>query len=207
MLLLLAHGSAYKQALKSLSLSDCPMKMPDSAGARSPVWPLQWPLTLPVALMALQIVAAAYFVVDGFEDQFLGGARGFSLDLVMELVIGLALFAGVVVSSRNILLLTRELHWKEQSLSRARSALADHIALRFAEWGLTKGEGEVALFALKGCDIAEIARLRGAAAGTIRSQLSQIYAKARVSSQAMLVAVFIDDLLDKPPLKAKQAPD
>ena len=51
-------------------------------------------------------------------------------------------------------------------------------------------------------DVAEIARLRGAAAGTIRSQLSQIYAKAGVSSQAMLVSLFIDDLLDTPPISA-----
>ena len=64
----------------------------------------------------------------------------------------------------------------------------------------------MALFALKGCDVAEIARLRGAAAGTIRSQLSQIYAKAGVSSQAMLVSVFIDDLLDAPP-QAKAGSD
>lgn len=183
------------------------MKMPEPDGARSFGLPLEWPLALPGALMALQIVAAAYFVVDGFEDQFLGGARGFSWDLVMELVIALALLAGVIASSRNILLLTRELHWKEQSLSRARGALADHIAVRFTEWGLTKSEGEVALFALKGSDIAEIARLRGAAAGTIRSQLSQIYAKAGVSSQAMLVSVFIDDLLDKPSLQGSKAPD
>ncbi|MEQ1490767.1 MAG: helix-turn-helix transcriptional regulator [Terricaulis sp.] len=113
-------------------------------------------------------------------------------------MIALALLAGVIVSSRNFIRLNRELRWKEQSLARARGALADHIALRFREWGLTKGEGEVALFALKGCDVAEIARLRGAAAGTIRSQLSQIYTKAAVSSQAMLVSVFIDDLLDGP---------
>jgi DNA-binding CsgD family transcriptional regulator len=113
-------------------------------------------------------------------------------------VIALALLTGVILSSRNIVRLTRDLRRKEQALARARGALAEHIELRFREWGLTRGEGEVALFALKGCDIAEIARLRGAAAGTIRSQLSQIYAKAGVSSQAMLVSVFIDDLLDPP---------
>jgi DNA-binding CsgD family transcriptional regulator len=167
------------------------MKKPDSGEARMQ-------LALPVALMALQIVAAAYFVIDGIEDQFLDGPGGFNLDLAMEFVIALALLAGVIVSSRNFMRLRRELQWKEQSLARARGALADHIALRFREWGLTKSEGEVALFALKGCDVAEIARLRGAAAGTIRSQLSQIYTKAGVSSQAMLVSVFIDDLLDAP---------
>jgi DNA-binding NarL/FixJ family response regulator len=52
---------------------------------------------------------------------------------------------------------------------------------------------------LRTFDVAEIARLRGAAAGTVRSQLSQVYAKAGVTSQAMLVSLFIDDLLDAAP--------
>ncbi|MBU6374238.1 MAG: hypothetical protein KJS97_16050 [Alphaproteobacteria bacterium] len=148
--------------------------------------------------MVLQIVAAAFFVVDGFEDQIAAARSGFSLDLAMECLIALALLGGAIHSSLSILRLRRDLLWNEQSLRRARGALSDHIAHRFADWGLTKGEGEVALFALKGCDVAEIARLRGAATGTIRSQLSQIYAKAGVSSQAMLVSVFIEDLLEKP---------
>lgn len=151
------------------------------------------------AIMALQIVAAAFFVVDGVEDQFEQARQGFSLDLAMECVVAVALLAGVLLSLRNIVRLTQELRWKEQSLARTRGAMADQVALRFREWGLTQGEGEVALFALKGCDIAEIARLRGAATGTIRSQLSQIYAKANVSSQAMLVSLFIEDLLHTPP--------
>jgi DNA-binding CsgD family transcriptional regulator len=149
--------------------------------------------------MALQVMAAAFFVFDGFEDSLTEGVREFSLDMAMEIVIALALLTGVILSSRNIIQLTQNLRLKEQALARARGALGDHIAVRFREWGLTQGEGEVALFALKGCDIAEIARLRGAAAGTIRSQLSQIYAKAGVSSQAMLVSIFIDDLLVTPP--------
>ena len=52
-----------------------------------------------------------------------------------------------------------------------------------------------ALFALKGCDVAEIAQLRGAAQGTVRAQLSQVYAKAGVTSQAGLVSLFLEDLL------------
>lgn len=66
------------------------------------------------------------------------------------------------------------------------------------EWKLTPAEAEVAFFALKGRDVAEIAQLRGAAAGTIRSQLNQVYAKAGAVSQAMLVSLFIEDLLDLP---------
>lgn len=181
------------------------MKLPHLDAARSAGKLLDLPLALPAGVMTLQIVAAAFFVVDGFEDWVAGGTQGANLDLVTELVIALALLAGVVLSSRNIIRLTRDLRRKEKALARARSALGEHIALRFQEWGLTKGEGEVALFALKGCDIAEIARLRGAAPGTIRSQLSQIYAKAGVRSQAMLVSVFIDDLLDRPVRRGDQS--
>lgn len=159
-------------------------------------------LVLPIGLMTLQLVAAGFFVADGFEDWMVATTNGPRLELAMECVIAVALLTGVILSSRNIVQLTRDLRRKEQALARARGAFAEHIDLRFKEWGLTRGEGEVALFALKGCDVAEIARLRGAAAGTIRSQLSQIYAKAGVNSQATLVSVFIDDLIDKPSASA-----
>ena len=94
--------------------------------------------------------------------------------------------------------LLAEARRREQSLAVARGALGAHVAERFRDWGLTAAESDVALFALKGCDAAEIARLRGAAAGTVRAQLSQVYAKAGVASQAALVSLFVEDLLDWP---------
>jgi DNA-binding CsgD family transcriptional regulator len=181
------------------------MKESPQASARRVARLPEWSLLLPVGLMTLQVVAAAFFVADGFEDWLVASTNGPRLELAMECVIAVALLTGVILSSRNIVRLTRDLRRKEQALSRARGAFAEHIDLRFREWGLTKGEGEVALFALKGCDVAEIARLRGAAAGTIRSQLSQIYAKAGVNSQAMLVSVFIDDLLDEPAISGSDS--
>ncbi|MCA0210648.1 MAG: hypothetical protein LCH74_16425 [Proteobacteria bacterium] len=156
----------------------------------------------PLAIVALQAVAAAYFVTDGVEDVLQQASKGFSLEITMECLVALALLAGVVMGSRYIRRITGELRWKEQLLANARGALGEHIVLRFAEWGLTPGEGEVALFALKGCDVAEIARLRNSAPGTVRSQLSQIYAKAGVGSQAMLMSLFIEDLLDAAPPRA-----
>jgi DNA-binding CsgD family transcriptional regulator len=50
------------------------------------------------------------------------------------------------------------------------------VTQRFAEWGLTAAEADVALFALKGFDTAGIAELRGAAHGTVSAQLAQVYA-------------------------------
>lgn len=152
-------------------------------------------IALPVAIVALQAVAAIYFVFDGIDDLIVQASRGIDTEIVMECLVAFALLGGVVMGSRYIHRITGELHRKDRALANARGALAEHIALRFDEWRLTPGESEVALFALKGCDVSEIARLRGAATGTVRSQLSQIYAKAGVTSQAMLVSLFIEDLL------------
>ncbi len=156
-------------------------------------------LAAPVAIVALQAIAAVYFLIDGIDDMITQARRGFSAGMAMECIVALALLGGIVMGTRYVRGLTSELRRKDRALAHARGALADHIAVRFGEWRLTPGEGDVALFALKGCDITEIARLRSAATGTVRSQLSQIYAKAGVTSQAMLVSLFIDDLLDAAP--------
>lgn len=163
-------------------------------------------IAFPVAVMFLQIVGAVFFVLDSIEDQISEARQGFSPDAAMEGFIGLALLGGIILSSRYIAQLRSKLRWQEHSLSIAKGALAEHIAQRFREWSLTPGEGDVALFALKGFDVSEIARLRGAAAGTVRSQLSQVYTKAGVTSQAMLVSLFIDDLLDTAPLELALRP-
>lgn len=187
---------AYKQALKILDISGSYMPRP---GPNSPTRRLaDRRVAVPVAILALQAIAAIYFVVDGVDDLVMRASQSVDMEIIMECLVAFALLGGVVMGSRYIQRITAELRQQDRALAHARGALAEHIALRFDEWGLTPGEGEVALFALKGCDVAEIARLRGAATGTVRSQLSQIYAKAGVNSQAMLVSLFIDDLLDAP---------
>lgn len=153
-------------------------------------------IVLPVLVVVVQAIAAAYFLVDGIDDVIAQARSGLDQEVVMECLVTAALVGGVILGGFHLRSMTRELVRKEVSLAKARGALAEHVSLRFAEWSLTRGESEVALFALKGCDIAEIARMRGASAGTVRSQLSQIYAKAGVSSQAMFVSLFIEDLLD-----------
>lgn len=92
-----------------------------------------------------------------------------------------------------------EARQRDQVMMLARGAMAGLVKERFAAWRLTSAESEVALFALKGFDIGEIAALRGSAAGTVRAQLSRIYAKAGVTSQAMLIGSFIDEFLDLQP--------
>lgn len=152
-------------------------------------------LRLLTVVIGLQIVAAVFFIVDGVDDVLSGLRAGLSLTALLEFLVAFALCAGIIVGSRIVRQLTAQFERQEATLRIARGAMAEHIASRFAEWGLTVGESDVALFALKGCSVSEIAELRESASGTVRSQLSQIYAKAGVTSQSMLMALFIEDLL------------
>ncbi|MEA3262828.1 MAG: helix-turn-helix transcriptional regulator [Pseudomonadota bacterium] len=147
---------------------------------------------LVAGVVAVQAVAAVFFVADALGDF---AADGVTAHILIEALIAFALLAGVFVGAAHVRRLLAEAQQREQALDIARGALSEHITARFADWGLTAAESDVALFALKGCDAAEIAALRGAAQGTVRAQLSQVYAKAGVTSQAGLVSLFLEDLL------------
>lgn len=147
---------------------------------------------LVAVITAIQAVAATFFVADAIGDV---AADGVTPHIVIEGLIAFALLAGVVLGARHTQFLMQDARRRERALAVASGALGDHIEQRFVDWGLTLAEADVALFALKGCDAPEIARLRCAAQGTVRAQLSQIYAKAGVTSQAGLVSLFFEDLL------------
>jgi len=152
------------------------------------------------AIVGLQSVAAIFFVADALADLRLGGLTA---HIVVEGLVAVALVAGVVFGAWHLRAMMAEAQRRNDALAAASGALADLIVLRFAAWGLTGAEADVALFALKGCDIAEIARLRSAATGTIRAQLTRAYAKAGVGSRAALLSLFIEDLLEGAPLPAR----
>ena len=152
-------------------------------------------LSIVAAIVALQSLASIFFVADAVADV---RTQGFDVHIWIELIVACALVAGVLFGAQalhNMILHARQ---QEETLAIASGALADHVRQRFAQWGLTKGEADVALFALKGCTVADIAQLRGTAEGTVRAQLARVYAKAHVSSQSALISLFFEDLLDIP---------
>ena len=53
----------------------------------------------------------------------------------------------------------------------------------------------MALFALKGFTIAEIAQLRETSEGTVKAQTNAIYRKAGVSGRPQLLGLFVEDLM------------
>lgn len=139
-----------------------------------------------VAVLALQALATGYFLYDGAVEGY----------APVDILVGLALLAGIAWAAVTLRTLHAEAHRRERALAAARGALSAIMRERFAEWRLSPAETEVALFALKGCPIPEIAELRRAAQGTVRSQLSQVYAKAGVGGQSGLMALFLDDLIE-----------
>ncbi|NUT00910.1 MAG: hypothetical protein HOP96_08060 [Sphingomonas sp.] len=137
----------------------------------------------PVVAIILQVLACLYFVGDALLDQ--GDPAMSGVASLFEIIIALA----------YILRLIREARIREISIAVARGALSQILSQRFVDWGLSAAEADVAMFALKGCTVSEIAEMRSAAQGTVRAQLSQVYAKAGVSSQPMLMSLFLEDLL------------
>lgn len=143
-------------------------------------------------LLAVQALCAVFFVADVTADFRLAG---WIPHTVFEALVALALFAGVGLCALELRRVVEDMRRADAAVAAASGALAEVIGARFAEWGLTAAEADVALFALKGFETAEIAGLRGAAAGTVRAQLARVYAKAGVSNRAGLIALFLEDLL------------
>ncbi len=149
-----------------------------------------------LAVVMVQSVAAIYFLVDGIEDVIAELRTGVTMEVATECFVALALLSGVAVGARYAQIMIRDARCHEISFKAARGAMSDLIELRFSEWNLSRSEAEVTLFALKGSSVGEIASMRNSSEGTVRSQLSQVYAKAGVANLPMLLALFIDELVD-----------
>lgn len=149
-------------------------------------------------VVALQSLAAMLFLADVTADL---AAEGWTSHLAVEAGAAVALLVAVVAGALQVRRLIEQARQDDLAVALARQAVGDLIRRRFAEWQLTAAEADVALFAIKGCDVAEIAALRSAAPGTVRAQLTRVYAKAGVNSQSALVALFLDDLIDPATMK------
>jgi DNA-binding CsgD family transcriptional regulator len=149
-------------------------------------------------VVALQALAAMLFLADFAADV---ANEGWTGHLAVEGLAALALLAAVVAGAVQVRTLIDQARQDDLAVALSRQAIGELVQRRFAEWKLTAAEADVALFAIKGCDAAEIARMRGAALGTVRAQLTRVYAKAGVNSQSALVALFLDELIDPGILK------
>lgn len=141
----------------------------------------------------LQAVAAIFFGADAVADMIADPGAPHSL---LEMMVALALIFGIAGGGWQLRMVLDRMRDQERALATARGDLAKVVEGQFAAWKLTSAERDVALFALKGLDVAEIAAVRGVATGTVRAQLTRICAKADVSGRAQFAAWFVEELLD-----------
>ena len=164
-------------------MSDTPKERSHNSGGRT---------TVLAALLVAQSLAAVFFVGDVIADI---GLVGFDAHTVVEAMVLLALVLGVGFGALEMRRTLERVRRSEEALSAASGAFAEVIDGYFQRWDLTPAERDVALLALKGFDVNEIAGMRNVAGGTVRAQLAKVYGKAGVSNRTQLLSIFLDELL------------
>lgn len=148
-------------------------------------------------LLLVQIGCAGVFVLDILLSVF--GFYPIPLPWttreLMEIGAALGLLLGGLFGGLLVWRSFHDLRRAEARLTRASSAFMAMLTTRFEEWGLTAAERDVALFAIKGLNVQEIAKLRETSEGTVKAQTAAIYRKAGVSGRPQLLSCFIDDMM------------
>ena len=148
------------------------------------------------SLFVLQAVCCAYFLFDVSWDFMFPTTHNVLADSdVIEALVTIALFLGLVFTGSELRRVLRRQDRLTDQLKVASGAFAEVLETRFQEWSLTSAERDVAILAIKGFSIAEMADLRDTKPGTIKAQCASLYRKAEVSGRVQLLSVFIDDLL------------
>lgn len=114
---------------------------------------------------------------------------------MMEVGALIGLFLGMLSGGLLVWRAFADLRRAEARLEKASAAFIDLLNARFDAWGLTGAERDVALFAIKGLSVQEIAGLRATSDGTVKAQTAAIYRKAGVTGRPQLLSLFIEDLM------------
>ncbi len=155
------------------------------------------------ALFALQAVCCAYFLGDVAWDLLWPSSVNHMAESdLIETLVAIALVFGLAFSANELrLILSRQDHLEDQ-IKVASGAFSEVLETHFLAWSLTSAERDVAILAIKGFSIAEMAQLRDTKQGTIKAQCASVYRKADVAGRLQLLSVFLDDLLADDLVKA-----
>lgn len=146
-------------------------------------------------LLVVQALCAAFFLTDAVLDWTGGENAGFRHLHGFELFLAIALIGGLIATIALIRAQNQRVQDMQRQLSVAQGAFAQIIETQFSEWQLSEAESDVAMLAIKGLSIAEIARLRKTKEGTIKAQSAAVYRKAGVSGRLQLLSFFVEELL------------
>ncbi|MEX3017821.1 helix-turn-helix transcriptional regulator [Gymnodinialimonas hymeniacidonis] len=149
------------------------------------------------SLFAVQALCCAYFLYDITLDFVRPGSVNSLADSdIVEGIVTVTLFLGLAFTATELRRALGHQTRLTEQLQVASGAFQALLDAKFAEWALTSAERDVALLAIKGYSIAEIADLRQTAQGTAKAQAASVYRKADVSGRLQLISLFLDDLMN-----------
>ena len=150
-----------------------------------------------VLLLVVQAICVLIFVLDILLSVIgiYPAPLAWSTRELMEIGALIGLLLGLVFGAMLVWRNFADLKAAHARLDRASGAFFDLLNARFDEWGLTAAERDVALFAIKGFTVQDIARLRDTSDGTVKAQTAAIYRKADVSGRPQLLSLFIEDMM------------
>lgn len=149
-----------------------------------------------LSLFALQAICCAYFLMDiAWDILWPSSFNGFAESDVLEALVTIALFFGLVFTANELRQILSRQNQLEDQIKVASGAFNEVMEARFSSWSLTSAEREVAILAIKGFSIAEMAGLRDTKQGTIKAQCASVYKKADVAGRLQLLSIFLDDLM------------
>lgn len=150
-----------------------------------------------IAILTVQVACTVFFMFDVLDAMLGLTSRPIAWELreLMEIGAALGLLLGTGLGAVALKRSVAARRQAEERLHRASGAFHDLLEERFNEWGLTPAERDVALLAIKGLTLSEIAGMRNTTDGTVKAQTNAIYRKAGVSGRPQLLSLFIEDLM------------
>ncbi len=150
--------------------------------------------TVLAGIIILQALCAAFFIGDVLTDMREGAHLNHAL-LAAESVAAIALSGGVIFLMIELRRLLNRMNDMDAGLRVAQGQLAEVMDGLFDDWNLTAAERDIAVMICKGLDNDEIARVRQTAAGTVRAQVTSVYAKSGAHGRSQFVSLFLDELM------------
>ncbi len=148
------------------------------------------------SLFALQAICCAYFLMDITWDLLWPtSVNQFADSDVLEALVTIALVLGLAFTGNELRQLLTRHDQLEDQIKIASGAFNEVMEARFKDWSLTSAEREIAILAIKGFSIAEMAALRETKQGTVKAQCASVYKKADVAGRLQLLSIFLDDLM------------
>ncbi|MEO1549072.1 MAG: helix-turn-helix transcriptional regulator [Pseudomonadota bacterium] len=150
------------------------------------------------AVIVFQLICVSFILYDLAISTFVLSAAPIPWHLheLLEIAATFGLVLGLAFGIGMLRVTLRRATRAEEQLRGLSGAFQDLLEERFADWGLTAAERDVAWFTIKGLSNAEIAALRETSEGTVKAQTNAIYRKAGVTGRPQLLSVFLEDLLD-----------